>query len=173
MATPKRVSYSICLPCQIADLQNKFEPRFTDISHSPFIRAPALTALRTINQSLYNDHEITVEVLEGFLDGAGKKVEFRLALLTWHFDARPKSEVSKEMVDFVGSCTSLNGLENASLSETLESIWKNSSFYYGKNNETLEIFQLRVVEVLVCKAFIHGSSQQLTIRVDAAQASCK
>ena len=154
MATSKKVSNSICPPCHIADLQTKFEPRFTNISHSPFVRAPALTALRAINQSLYNGHEITVEVLERFLEDAGKTVEFRLALLTWHFDARPKTEVSKEMVDFVGGCTSLNGLENAGLSKNLESILKRSSFDQGENKETLEMFQLRVVEMLVCEAFI-------------------
>lgn len=159
MANPKRVSHGISQRYHIAE-QNQFEARFTDISHSPFIRAPALTALRAINQSLYNDHEITSDVLEGFLDSADadQQVEFRLALLTWHFDARPKSEVSKEMVDFVGSCISAKGddpkIENASLAKTLKSIWSASSFYQGKNKETLETFQLRVIEILVGEAFM-------------------
>jgi hypothetical protein len=76
MATPKRVSYSIYPLYYITNLQNKFKLRFTDILYSPFIQAPALSVLYTINQSLYNDYEITVEVLKGFLDSIGKKVEF-------------------------------------------------------------------------------------------------
>jgi hypothetical protein len=85
------------------------------------------------------------------LDQQGKDTEFRLCLLTWYFDARWTSEISKELVDFVSLFHRGQDFKNSDSAGIVEVIWRSSKYYQGTSKESFKKFQDILIGVLVSK----------------------
>jgi hypothetical protein len=130
-------------------MSDAFQARFTDMSAFPFIRTPALTALRAINKALYNEHDVPDDVLEKFLDNKGKDVELKLSLLTWQFDAQPSPQVSDVMVGFFGAKELYRGykmqIDDSNAVKVVRHVWR----IHVDGKEPFEQFLDGLIDLLV------------------------
>jgi hypothetical protein len=111
-----------------------------------------LIALKAINKSLCNGHDVSDDILRKFLDKEGKDVEFRLCLLTWHFDARETLIIPQELVNFVrASCSGRDMEIDSGYVGIIEGIWGGSKYRRGPGKETNKQFLNKLIDIIVSK----------------------